>query len=160
LKAGLYALELPLPAAEERGAEHGEQRKRHRNRPESTLRSDLPYAREQVGERDLEQPEAQQVEERRRERVAGAVERLRQDDAVRVEQKSAAHDAQAADAVAGNISVAREGADELRREDKKQEAHESEEHHVVERRAPDRGLGAVGLLRAEILTHERGRRVA
>src|SRR5438309_2559444 len=109
----LNAFQLPTPAAEHNGAEDREQRERDRNRPERALRADVQRPREHVRQRDLEQPEAQQIEQRRRQRVACAVERLRQHHAVRVEEESTAHDAEAANRVGRDRRIACEPRNQL-----------------------------------------------
>ena len=67
----------------------------------TAIATNTPVASEPAGvrqhprQRQLQQPEHEQVDERRRPRVARAVERLRQHHAVRVEQEPEAHDPQA-----------------------------------------------------------------
>src|SRR5690242_9538967 len=160
LRAGLYAFELPRSAAEEQGTQAGQQRKCHGDGPERALRTDIEDPRENERERDLEDPEAEEVEERRRHRIAGAIERLRQHDAVCIKQKSAADDAQTADAVRGDSRVAGERADELRREREEDAADDPQEHRVVKSGSPHRRLGALGFAGPEVLADQRRRRVA
>src|SRR5258708_1435731 len=92
---GLYAFQLPGPSSEQPGAHHRHHGKRDRHRREDARRSVAERAAEEVRQRDLEQPEAAEVDQRRCPRVAGAVERLRQDVAGGVERKAAADDAKA-----------------------------------------------------------------
>ena len=64
--------------------------------------------REPPGQRDLPQPEHDQVDQRRRPRVAGAVERLRQHHAIGVEHEAEADDPQAVDGVRLHVRIAGE----------------------------------------------------
>src|SRR5438132_14417150 len=72
----LYLLQLPAAAAEERRARERERRKSNRDRDEHSARPEPDDSCQHVGERDLPQPEAEEVQPRRRPRVAGSVERL------------------------------------------------------------------------------------
>src|SRR2546427_3220200 len=131
LMAGrLYALRFPAAASEDDDAQHREQRKRKGERQEETLRSDAEGPRQHVGERDLKQPKTEEVEHRRRERVARAVERRRQHHPVRVEHEAGADDAQATDGVRHDGRVGGERRDQQRREYDKDHADAAEEDHV------------------------------
>ena len=72
--------------------------------------------REHVRERQLQQPEAQQVQPGRRARVAGAVEGLHHRHADRIEREAEADQAEAARAVPEHVGLGREEAHERRGE--------------------------------------------
>src|SRR5262249_2510413 len=76
--AELYVFQFPPPSPEDHGAHHGHRRKGDGYCPEHAGRTHAEQFRQNVGDRNLAQPEAEHVDDRRRPRVAGAVERLRQ----------------------------------------------------------------------------------
>src|SRR5581483_1518215 len=76
----LHARGFPAAAPENGGAGDGQDGKCDGNRPERAGGAQPDRPRQHVGQRDFEQPETEQVQERRRQRISGAVERLRQHD--------------------------------------------------------------------------------
>src|SRR5262245_27172951 len=73
---------LPAPAAEEPAACDGVGREGDRDGEEDAARAEAEGVGEGPRERDLEDPEDEEIEEGRRPGVAGAVERLTEDHAV------------------------------------------------------------------------------
>ena len=70
-----HLLQLPLPAPEEHGAPQRQHGERDRHGDEHAERAQPDDVREHPRERHLAQPEAEEVQARRRPGVAGAVER-------------------------------------------------------------------------------------
>ena len=86
-------------------ADHRQRRERDGDRDVDAARSHLETDRQQPRQRDLQQPEARQVDPRRRPGVAGAVERLREDQSVGEEHESRADDPQAIDGVRDDLRI-------------------------------------------------------
>src|ERR1051326_6378023 len=99
LPARLHHARLPTSTPEDERADDGEGRERNRHGEEDALRPHTEDYRQHVGERNLPEPEDEEVKHGRRARVARAVERLRQDHAVSVEEEAARNRAQARDGV-------------------------------------------------------------
>src|SRR5262245_22592950 len=152
---GLYALGLPMAAAEERDAHERHHRERERHGEEDARQPEPGDPSEEIRERDLAEPQAADVDERRRLRVARAVERLRQHVAVRVEREAGGDDSQPARGDRPDDRIGREGRDDCVGERDEEDRDGREKRHVVERREPDRRLRAIRFLRAEVLADER-----
>src|SRR5256714_15613783 len=95
----LHSARLPTPATEDQSADDGERRECNRDGEEDSLRPHLEDEGQRVGQRNLPQPEDEEVDDGGRARVARAVERLRQDHAVGVEEEAAGDGSQAGHAV-------------------------------------------------------------
>src|SRR4051812_5021076 len=158
----LHSARLPAPAPEDERAYDGERREGNGDGEENSARPQPEMQGQRVGERNLPEPEDEEVDDGRRARVARAVEALRDDHAVRVEEEAARDDTQAVFAVGVNLRPrgrVREEADDGVCEDDEDQADGPEEDHVVEGREPHGLLRALGLARAERLADERRRRV-
>src|SRR5450432_2335946 len=150
---------LPPPALERERTHDGDRRKGDRDRPKDADGPVPERLREDVRERDLPEPEAHEVDDGRRERVARAVERLHHHHPVRVEEEAERDGTQTRDADRDDGRVGREEAYQEVRARHEYDADASEKDHVVEARDPDGLLRPVRLARAEALPDHRGRRV-
>ena len=114
--------------------------------------------RQQPRERDLPQPEAEQVQPRRGPRIAGAIEGVGEHHAIRVEHIAIADNAQALGGDRRNRRIVGELIRDGVRERDEDEPGGAQKDQVVERRAPHRLLAALGLAGSQCLTdHRRGR---
>src|ERR1035441_225997 len=91
----LDLLLLPLSAPEENPAGDREGRKRDRDREEHAARAEAGAHREKVCERDLPEPEDEEVDDGGRPEIGRAVERLHEHHAPSVEEEPRRNDAQA-----------------------------------------------------------------
>ena len=115
---------------------------------------------QRVGQRNLNEPEAEEIHDGRGDGVACAVEGLQHDHAVGVADVAVADDAQARRGQRDDLRVLGEEAHDGLGEDDEEDADAAEEKHVVEAGAPDRFFGAFGLFGAEVLADEGGGGVA
>ena len=136
-----HFLRLPASLPEQPRADEGERREPHGDGDE--------HAGRRRSRRDGRAPtpagspssqKAEQRDARRRPRVAGAVERLRQHHPVAVEEEAGGDDAQAADAVRRDLRIVGEDADEQRREEQEDEPDGAQAERVVEARRATRPL--------------------
>jgi hypothetical protein len=160
LRRRLNPMVLPAALGEEPGADDCEAEEGDAHGDERAGGAELCAVGENPGEGDLEQPQHAEVDPGGRARIAGTVESLRQDHAVAGEGEAERDDAQAADAVAGHLGIAREDGDQPRREDQKRQADGAKTDRVVKARPPRRSLRTLWLAGTEVLTHERRSGVA
>src|SRR5262249_54939576 len=114
---------LPTTLPKYVGADEGKRRESDGDGEEDAARPEAEFEGEHIGERNLPEPEYEEIDDRRRPRVPGAVERLRDDHAVGVEEKSARDDPQSLRTVAVHFGAGgglREDTDDLVGEDNKE----------------------------------------
>src|SRR5262249_23950611 len=153
---------LPTPLPKYVGADEGERREGDGDGEKNAARPEAEWESEDIGKRNLPEPEYEEIDDRRRPRVTRAVERLRDDHAACVEEKTAGDDPQSLRAVAVHFRAGgglREDTHNLVGEDNKEQPHDPEEAHVIKARAPDSPLGTLRFPRAECLADYGGRRV-
>jgi hypothetical protein len=155
-----YNLFVPAPAAEQQHGHYREDGFGDRYRQEHPLGSHAGCARQRPGQRDLEQPETEQVDYGGRPGVTRAVVGLHHHHAPGVEQVTKCQIAQAVGARLQHRRVGGEQADQPVRDHHENSAGHTQEQHVVETGQPDRAFGAVGFPGPQVLAHQRRRRVA
>jgi hypothetical protein len=161
-KAWLYQLALPAAAFEEDDADGGDGAFGDDDGPEDAARVHAEGDREEVGQGNFQEPEAEEIHDGGSDGVSRAVEglELEHDHAVGVADVAVAENAQAGDGQRDDGGILREKANDRLGEDDEEEADEAEKDHVVQAGAPDGSFGALGLLGAEILADECGGGVA
>src|SRR5262249_4789291 len=90
---------LPTPLPKYVGADEGKRREGDGDGEEDAARPEAEFEGEDIGKRNLPEPEYEEIDDRRCPRVTRAVERLRDDHAVCVEEKTARDDPQSLRAV-------------------------------------------------------------
>src|SRR6185503_18806140 len=126
---------------------------RNHDSQENAAGSQTKNFRQHVSKREFPQPEHEQVDDCRRPRIPGAIERLRQHHAVSVEKKTVSHDAQAIDPVRHNVWIGSKQSYYLSREQYENQSYATEKDEVVETRLPHRAFGALRFPGAQRLTH-------
>src|SRR5258708_176250 len=116
--------------------------------------------RQEVGQRNFQEPEAEEIHNGGRDGVASAVEGLEHDHAVGVADVAVAENTQAGDSQRDDERIAGEETNDRFGEDDEEEANDAEKDHVVKAGAPDGSFGALGLLGAQVLADEGGGGVA
>src|SRR5438874_1177978 len=112
------------------------------------MRAHADTYREDVRQRQLQRPKDEQVNNRGRPRVAGAIKGLGQYHAVCVEQKSIRNRSQAINTVRNYIWIRSEEQNDWSREKHKHQSHYAETNHVVKGGCPNRLFSALGIPRA------------
>src|SRR5260370_2088109 len=116
--------------------------------------------RQEVGQRNFREPEAEEIHNGGRDGVASGVEGLEQDDAVGIADVAVAENTQTGDSQRDDGRIAGEETNDRFGEDDEEEANDAEKDHVVKAGAPDGSFGGLGLLGAEVLADEGGGGVA
>src|SRR5258708_2717712 len=116
--------------------------------------------RQEVGQRNFQEPEAEEIHNRGRDGVASTVKRLEHDHAVGIADVAVAENAQAGDCQRNDERIAGEETDDRFREYDEEETDDTEKNHVVKAGSPHGSLRALGLLGAEVLADEGGSGVA
>ena len=99
----LHSHQFPAPTPEPQRGHERHRRIGDRDRPEDARRAQTGSVGQHVRNRQLPQPEAEQVDDGRRHGIAGAVERLGQHHRVRVEGKPGADNPERVNGVAGGL---------------------------------------------------------
>src|SRR5215217_7189250 len=146
---------LPTTTTKHRRAHDSEGRKRNHHRDKHTSRPEAHLHTQHVRQRDLPEPEYEEVDDRRCPRVASAIERLTDHHAVCVKQEAIRHDPETIDPVMRNVRIVRVKPDNLRRKKDEDEPDNPEKDHVVEPGFPHRTLGALRILCSQRLPHHR-----
>src|SRR5580700_7549360 len=107
--------------------------------------------RQEICQRNFEQPEAEEIHNCWRHGVPCAVERLQHYHAVGVGDVSVAEDAEAGGSQWDDSGILSEKADDVFGEENEDYPDTAEKKHVVEAGAPNGFFGALGLFCAEIL---------
>ena len=147
---------LPPPHLEDRDADDSDHRLRDGDGPEDPARPHSHGLGQQDGQWNLEQPIAEEVDDRRRHGVASPVERLHHDHPEGIEKIPVADDPETLDAHAEHFRVWREDTDDGPAEEQEHDRNRSQKDHVVATGDPRRSLGPVGLASAEILPYQGG----
>ena len=121
---------------------------------EDTVGLHVQRDREPAGQRDFEEPEAEEVDDGGGDGVSRAVEGLHHDHEVSVAEVAVADDAQAGRAQGDDGGVVREQANDGGGEEDEDDADRAEEDHVVDAGAPHGLLGALGAACAKVLSDE------
>src|SRR5713101_350188 len=116
--------------------------------------------RQEVGQRNFQEPEAEEIHNGGRDGVASAVEGLEHDHAVGIADVAVAENSQAGNSQRNDERIAGEEMDNRFSEDHEEETDDTEKDHVVKASAPDGSFGALWLLRAKVLADEGGGGVA
>src|SRR5580704_1322275 len=156
----LNPLMLPPATTKQNYARQGDGAFRNDDREVGSFRTQAHRDGQPISKRNFEEPESEQVDPGRRDRIAGAVERLQHDHAVGVADVAVAENAQAAGGERNHLGIVSEQADDRLGEEDHEYTHASQEQHVVEAGAPDGSFGTVRLPCPEILADERGGGVA
>src|SRR6266446_7207448 len=122
----LYLLTLPAAAFEENDARGGDGGFGDDDGDVDTVRLHANGNRQEVGEGNLQQPEAEEMHDGGSDGVAGAVKSLKHDHAVGVADIAVAQDAQAGDGQRDDGWIAGEEANDWLGEDHKEQADEAE----------------------------------
>src|SRR5580658_7810912 len=156
----LDLLDFPAAAAEQDYAGGGNDRFGDHNGDENAIGVQAGGDRQSVGQRNLDEPESEQIHDGWGDGVAGAVEGLQHDHAVGVADVAVADDAQAGRGQRNDLGVVGEQTHDRLGKDHEEDADAAEKEHVVEAGAPYRFFGALGLLGAEVLADQGGCGVA
>jgi hypothetical protein len=97
----LNPLLLPFSPREYPCTDQGQGRERYHYGPEHSMGAEARVVGQNVGQRNLQQPETAEIDQRRRPRVPGSVQRIGQDHSIGVEEESKADSAQARNRVGG-----------------------------------------------------------
>jgi len=156
----LNLLAFPVAPFEENDADGGHRGFGDDDGPIDAVRLHARVKGQEVRERNFEHPEREEVDDGRRNRVAGAVEGLQHNHGVGVADVAVAENAQRGDGERDDGWIVGEETDDRFGESDEEDADDAEKNHVVEAGAPDGFFRALGLLGAEILADERGGGVA
>src|SRR6266571_8875443 len=153
-------LAFPAAAFEKDDASGGDGGLRDDDGPKDAAGTHAQGDGEKIGEGYLQQPETEEMHDRRRDGVSRAVEGLEHDHAVGITDVAVAENAQAGDGQWDDERIAGEETDDRFGEDDEEHADGAEKNHVVKAGAPDGSFRALGLLGAEVLADEGGGGVA
>jgi hypothetical protein len=153
-------LELPATALEEDDADGGDEGFGDNDRPEDSAGAHANGDRQEVGQGNFHQPEAEEIHDGGSDGITSAVKGLEHDHAVSVADIAVADDPQTGSGQRNDSGIAGEKADDRLGENDEKDADETEKDHVVEAGAPDGSLGALGLPGTQILAHEGGSGIA
>src|SRR5688572_13404900 len=112
VKDFLNDLQFPLPAPEEDRRNDRQQGKGDGDRPENAVRSEIEAVRQQIGERDLEEPEDKEIQISGRPGVARAVKGGFQNHPQTVENKTVGDNVQGVRPVSQNLRFIGENPDD------------------------------------------------
>src|SRR5436189_3112857 len=151
---------FPAAAAEDEDAHDGERREGDGNRSEDASRPESDNARQNIGERDLPEPETKQVDDRGREGIPGTVEGLNDHHATGIKQETVADEAQAVHPVGNHGRIIGEEPYQPARKYYEEEPECPEKYHVVEAGEPNRPLSPLRLPCSQALSHHGRRGIA
>src|SRR5260370_371172 len=116
--------------------------------------------RQEIGQGNFQEPEAEEIDNGRSDGIARAVEGLEHDHAVGIADVAVTENAEAGGGQRNDGGVVGEQAHRGLGEKDEENADGAEKSHVPKAGAPDGSFGAFGLLGAEVLADERGGGVA
>src|SRR6267154_4471251 len=157
---GSDLLDFPVATFEQDDADGGNEAFSDDDGPEDAAGVHTGGKRQEVGQRNFQEPKAEEMHDGRSDGVAGAVECLEHDHAVGIADVAVAENAQAGDGQRDDQRVVGEKTNDGLGKDDEEDADDAEENHVVKAGAPDGSFRALGLLGAEILADEGGGSVA
>src|SRR5256712_2451481 len=153
-------LDFPAATFEEDDADSGDGAFGDDDGPKDAVGVHAGGNREQVGQWNFQEPEAEEIHNGGRDGVACAVEGLEHDHAVRIADVAVAENAQAGNGQRDDEGIAGEQTNDRFGENDEEETDDAEKDHVVKAGAPDGSFRALGLLGAEVLADESGGGVA
>src|SRR5206468_5381280 len=136
--------------AEEHDAGGGDGGFRDDDGPKDAARTHMHGDRQEVGQGNFQEPEAEEIHNRGCNGIASAIESLKHDHAVGVGDVAVAQNAQTGDGKGDDERIVGEEADDRFGDDDDETADDSEENHVVEAGAPDGSFRALRLFGAEV----------
>src|SRR2546428_3784390 len=149
-------LDFPAATFEEDDADSGDGAFGDDDGPKDAVGVHAGGNREQVGQGNFQEPEAEEIHDGGSNGVACAVEGLEHDHAVRIADVAVAENAQAGNGQRDDEGIAGEQTNDRFGENDEKETDAAEKNHVVQAGAPDGSFRALGLLAAEVLSDERG----
>src|SRR5713226_4014725 len=153
-------LALPAAAFKEDDAGGSDRAFGNDDGPEDAVGMQTKRNRQEIGQGNFQEPEAEEIHDGGSDGVACAVEGLEHNHAIGVADVAVAENAQAGDGQRNDERIAGEETDDRFGEDDEEEADDTEKEHVVKAGAPDGSFGALGLFGAEVLADEGGGGVA
>src|SRR6266851_34238 len=149
-------LDFPAATFEQDDADGGNEAFSDDDGPEDAAGVHTGGNRQEVGQRNFQEPEAEEIHNGGRDGVASAVEGLEHDHAVGIADVAVAENSQAGNSQRNDERIAGEEMDNRFSEDHEEETDDTEKDHVVKASAPDGSFGALGLLGAKVLADEGG----
>src|SRR5713226_7378633 len=128
--------------------------------PEDAVGMQTKRNRQEIGQGNFQEPEAEEIHDGGSDGVACAVEGLEHNHAIGVADVAVAENAQAGDGQRDDERIAGEEPDDRFGENDEEDADGAEKDHVVKAGAPDGSFRALGLLGAKVLADQRGGGVA
>src|SRR5580693_5787679 len=156
----LNLLALPAAAFEKDNTDAGDEGFGGDDREKNAVRVHPSRDRQEICQRNFQQPKAKEIDECWRHGVSRAVERLQHYHAVGVGDVSVAQDTEAGSRQGDNRGIVSEKANDGFGEEDEDHADDAKEEHVVKTGAPNGFFGALGLLCAKILTDQSCGRIA
>src|SRR5260370_785624 len=153
-------LDFPAATFEQDDADGGNEAFSDDDGPEDAAGVHTGGNRQEVGKRNFQEPEAEEIHNGGRDSVAGAVEGLEHDHAVGIADVAVAENAQAGNSQRNDERIAGEEMDDRFGEDHEEETDDTEKDHVVKAGAPNGSFRTLGLLSAKVLADECGSGVA
>src|SRR6266446_2279146 len=153
-------LALPAAAFEEDDAGGSDEAFSDDDGPKDAVGMQTERNRQEIGQGNFQEPEAEEIDNGRSDGIARAVEGLEHDHAVGIADVAVAENAQAGGGQRNDGGVIGEQAHRGLGEKDEENANGAEKSHVPKAGAPDGSFGAFGLLGAEVLADERGGGVA
>src|SRR6266853_943580 len=157
---GSDLLDFPVATFEQDDADGGNEAFSDDDGPEDAAGVHTGGNRQEVGQRNFQEPKAEEIHNGGRDGVAGAVEGLEHDHAVGIADVAVAENSQAGDGQRNDERIAGEETNNRFGEDHEEQADDAEKDHVVKASAPDGSFRTLGLLGAEVLANEGGGGVA
>src|SRR6266852_581176 len=153
-------LALPAAAFEEDDAGGSDEAFSDDDGPKDAVGMQTERNRQEIGQGNFQEPEAEEIHDGGSDGIARAVEGLKHDHAIGVADVAVAENAQAGDGQRNNERIICEEANDRFSEDDEEDADDTEKDHVVKAGAPDGSFRALGLFGAEVLADESGGGVA
>src|SRR6266849_486855 len=153
-------LALPAAAFKEDDAGGSDRAFGNDDGPEDAVGMQTKRNRQEIGQGNFQEPEAEEIHDGGSDGVACAVEGLEHNHAIGVADVAVAENSQAGDGQRNDERIAGEETNNRFGEDHEEQADDAEKDHVVKTGAPDGSFRALGLLGAEVLANEGGGGVA
>src|SRR6266446_246998 len=153
-------LALPAAAFEEDDAGGSDEAFSDDDGPKDAVGMQTERNRQEIGQGNFQEPEAEEIDNGRSDGIARAVEGLEHDHAVGIADVAVTENAEAGGGQRNDGGVVGEQAHRGLGEKDEENADGAEKSHVPKAGAPDGSFGAFGLLGAEVLADKRGGGVA
>src|SRR5713226_8758217 len=157
---GSDLLDFPAATFEQDDADGGNEAFSDNDRPKDAAGVHTGGNRQEVGQGNFQEPEAEEIHNGGRDGVASTVKGLEHDHAVGIADVAVAENSQAGDGQRNDERIAGEETNNRFGEDHEEQADDAEKDHVVKTGAPDGSFRTLGLLGAEVLANEGGGGVA